>query len=110
MADNFLVFFVISSHVKESLPIKLNDLDNVSEQHATHYEDIIKRLHDIVKSLPSANFYTAGKLIRHLKRFEVPLISPCSQKKTICFITSFYNQLESLKIRTRQLLRWWPKK
>ncbi|XP_066932708.1 rho GTPase-activating protein 45-like isoform X2 [Clytia hemisphaerica] len=53
---------------KESGPIKLSDLDELDDQHASQYEEVIKKVHDIVKRLPSANFYTAGKLIRHLKR------------------------------------------
>lgn len=54
--------------LQDSSQIKLTDLDNLNDQQASQYEEIVKQVHDIVKRLPSANFYTAGKLICHLKR------------------------------------------
>lgn len=71
LPEPLLTFKLYSSFIRiatDSLPIKLSELDDLSEDDASKYEDIIKRLHDVVKNLPSANFYTAAKLIRHLKR------------------------------------------
>ena len=42
----------------------------MNEKDSVHYEEIIARLHEIVKNLPEANFFTIAKLIRHLKRYE----------------------------------------
>lgn len=45
------------------------DIGNMNEQDSAHYEEVIARLHEIVKKLPEANFFTIAKLIHHLKRY-----------------------------------------
>ncbi|XP_047122384.1 rho GTPase-activating protein 45 isoform X1 [Hydra vulgaris] len=55
---------------KESMNLKLSpsDIDKMTEAECAQYEEIISQLHEIVKQLPSANYFTVEKLIRHLKR------------------------------------------
>lgn len=46
-------------------PVGINEL---SEEDSQQYQEIIQTVHEIVKELPEPNFFTAAKIIRHLRR------------------------------------------
>lgn len=51
-----------------NLKLGANEIEHMNSADAAQYEENIRQLHEIVKQLPPSNFYTAAKLIRHLKR------------------------------------------
>ena len=52
-----------------NLKLAPSDIEKMTEVECAQYEDVISQLHEIVKQLPRANYFTVEKLIRHLKRY-----------------------------------------
>lgn len=67
---------------KDSMNLKLgaNEIEHMNSADAAQYEENIRQLHEIVKQLPPSNFYTAAKLIRHLKR----VAENCEENQMSC--------------------------
>ena len=69
------------------------DIEEMNEEDSSLYEKLIVRLHETVKKLPSANFYTTAKLMNHLKKLVLYAASVC-----VCQVYNLFMDVNIIKI------------